>query len=270
MPPLRCPLCHAPLVLTQHAASCEAGHSFDRARTGYLNLLPVQHKHSRQPGDDAAMVRARSEFLEGGHYAPLRDALCNQLRELQPPQMLDSGCGEGWYSAAFAACAGEVIALDISKEAIRRAARRDPKITWLVASSAELPLADASVDLMTAIFSPLKVSEAARVLRPAGSVLVAVPDARHLWELRTLLYEEVRPHQPHKWQAELAPWFDLHSETRVSFRLELGDAAAVQSLLRMTPYAWHATADRRATVAALPALSVAVEFRILRFLRAAI
>ena len=270
MPPLRCPLCHAPLVLTRHAASCEAGHSFDRARTGYLNLLPVQHKHSRRPGDDAAMVCARSEFLEGGQYAPLRDALCNQLRELQPPQMLDSGCGEGWYSAAFAACAGEVTALDISKEAIRRAARRDPKITWLVASSAELPVADASIDLVTAVFSPLKVSEVARVLRPTGSLLIAVPDARHLWELRAMLYDQVRPHQPDKWLAELAPQFELRSEIRVSFRLELRDSAAVQSLLRMTPYGWQATAERRASVAALSALSVAAEFRVLRFLRAAL
>ena len=71
--PLRCPLCHVPLAVHERGARCSGGHTFDRARTGYLNLLPVQHKHSRHPGDDPAMVDARSEFLASGAYAPLRD-----------------------------------------------------------------------------------------------------------------------------------------------------------------------------------------------------
>lgn len=264
---LRCPLCRDALALEASAARCPRGHSFDRAREGYFNLLPVQAKNSLDPGDDADMVAARRAFLEADHYGPFRATLAGLLRPLQPRHLVDAGCGEGWYSVALAATAQATTAFDISKAAMKRAAKRDAGLTWLVASSHDIPLPDAGADAMTAIFSPVNAAEAARVLAPDGALLVAAPGERHLWELREALYTEVRPHQADKWEAELAPHFAFHSEARVQFTLRLTDNAAVNHLLKMTPHYWRASREKRAQVEQLPALDVQADFRILQFRR---
>ena len=266
---LRCPVCHAHLRSDGNAAACARGHTFDRAREGYLNLLPVQQKNSLNPGDDAAMVAARSEFLDAGYYEPLRVALVRVLADVRPTDLLDCGCGEGWYSTALSRTAAATTALDISKDAIKRAARRDRAITWLVASSADIPLMDASVDAIAAIFSPIHVAEAARVLKAQGSLVVAAPDEKHLLELRAALYPQVRPHQPHKWLDSLAPTFTLLRDSRVQFPIDLPDHAAVNALLKMTPYYWRAERQRRTQVEALTGLSTQADFRILHFVREA-
>jgi 23S rRNA (guanine745-N1)-methyltransferase len=265
---LRCPLCHLPLEVTEKSAHCARGHGFDRAREGYFNLLPVQHKNSLHPGDDAAMVAARRAFLEAGFYTPLRDTLCGLLAPLQPAHLLDSGCGEGWYTAALARHAGHTTALDISKDAVKRAARRERAITWLVASSADLPLPDAGVDAMTAIFSPLAPAEVWRVLAPGGSLIVVAPGENHLLELRQALYEQVRPHQPEKWLDDMAPALAFHSEIQLRFDLRLPDNGSVNALLQMTPHYWRAPRERRQRVAELQDLAVRADFRLLRFVRA--
>lgn len=266
---LRCPLCHGALETADTGAVCAQGHRFDRAREGYLNLLPVQHKNSLNPGDDAAMVTARRAFLDTGFYARFRDTLCGLLAPLQAVHLLDSGCGEGWYTTTLARHAQATAALDISKDAVKRAAKRDRTITWLVASSADIPLPDAGVDAMTAIFSPVTRAEVLRVLRPGGSLFVAAPGERHLQELRAALYREVRPHQPEKWLAELTPAMTFHSEVRVGFGMELPDNGSVRQLLQMTPHYWRAPRERRTQVGQLQRLSVQADFRILRFVRRA-
>ena len=99
---LACPLCQAPLSRLDNGVVCPDGHRFDRARQGYLNLLPVQHKNSRDPGDNQAMVEARRDFLDAGHYAPVARRLAELAAERQPGAWLDIGCGEGYYTAQIA------------------------------------------------------------------------------------------------------------------------------------------------------------------------
>ena len=265
---LRCPLCHDALALEASVARCPRGHSFDRAREGYFNLLPVQNKNSLDPGDDADMVAARRAFLEAGHYGPFRDTLLGLLAPLRPGLLVDSGCGEGWYTTALARSAQATAAFDISKSAMKRAARRDPVITWMVASSNDIPLPGAAVDALVAIFSPLNSLEAARVLKPGAALLIAAPGENHLWELRQALYEEVRAHHAEKWQEELQPHFTFHSEARVQFTVTLPDNAAVQQLLKMTPHYWRASREKRTQVEQLPSLTTQADFRILQFRRA--
>lgn len=262
---LRCPLCHEALQAGEKTAVCAHGHRFDRAREGYLNLLPVQSKNSLNPGDDAAMVAARREFLEAGFYAPFRETLKGLLTPLHPEHLLDNGCGEGWHTSVLAKTAHKTTALDISKEAIKRAAKRDRAITWLVASSANIPLANTSVDVITAIFSPVTTAEAARVLKPGGRLFIGAPGEKHLWELRGALYPEVRAHQAEKWQQELAPIFHFHSEADISFRIDLPDNAAVKNLLHMTPHYWRAPREQRTQVENLTGFSTQTDFRILMF-----
>lgn len=251
---LTCPLCSAALARVDNGVACPAGHRFDRARQGYLNLLPVQHKNSRDPGDNQAMVEARRDFLEAGHYAPVARRLAQLAAERQPASWLDIGCGEGYYTAQIAQAlpGAEGFALDISREAVKRACRRDPAVTWMVASMARVPLANASCQFIASVFSPLDWQEARRLLGPGGGLMRVGPTSDHLMELRQVLYDEVRPYADDKHLALVPEGMrHAHSET-LNFRLELVEASARANLLAMTPHGWRASAERRARVIEQP------------------
>ena len=244
-----CPLCRRPLTPGEKVWRCEKNHSFDVAREGYVNLLPVQHKKSRDPGDDAQMVTARHEFLQAGHYQPLRDAVVALLAPLQLSSLLDIGCGEGYYTGAFTAAAASVTGLDIARFAVRLAAKRHADVTWLVGSGALLPQADASVDLVSNLFTQLHVDEMRRVLKPGGYALVVTPAPDHLWSVREQLFDQVRAHDPSKFLTNFASGFELLSQQQLRFALNL-TAPDMQRLLQMTPYAWTAPPERRAALIA--------------------
>ncbi|MBD9485032.1 methyltransferase domain-containing protein [Pseudomonas sp. PDM14] len=249
---LICPICQQALQSVDNGIACPANHRFDRARQGYLNLLPVQHKNSRDPGDNAAMVEARRRFLDGGHYAPLARRLAELAAERAPQRWLDIGCGEGYYTAQLAALlqGADGYALDISREAVKRACKRAPQLTWLIASMARVPLADASCNLLASVFSPLDWAEAARLLAPGGGLLRMGPTREHLMQLRQKLYDEVRDYDDEK-HLELIPagMRLAHSET-LRFPLQLTSSEARADLLAMTPHGWRASAERRAAVIA--------------------
>lgn len=248
-PAILCPLCKALLAQNPLSWTCLNGHCFDVAREGYVNLLPVQQKKSREPGDAAAMVSARRAFLDAGHYAPLRDALLQTLAPLALTHVLDIGCGEGYYTSALTQVAPQVVGLDIAKPAVQLAAKRLKTITWLVGRSAHLPLAEASVSAVTSLFSPLPVAEMARVLVPAGYVLVATPGADHLASVRSALFDELIPHVPEKFLTTLAAHFILESRLDMRFPLALNQTS-LRQLLLMTPYVWRAKAEKRAALEA--------------------
>jgi 23S rRNA (guanine745-N1)-methyltransferase len=251
---LICPICQAPLQHAGGAAHCSARHHFDRARQGYLNLLPVQHKNSRAPGDNAAMVEARGRFLDAGHYAPLARRLAQLAASYGAQCWLDIGCGEGYYSAQVAQALPQAngYALDISRTAIRRACKRAAPLNWLVASMARIPLADASCQLLSSVFSPLDWQEARRVLQPGGGLLRMGPAHDHLLQLRHKLYDQVRAYDEQKHLQLIPSGMRLaHSET-LSYPLYLETAEARADLLAMTPHGWRASAERRAQVMAAP------------------
>jgi len=211
------------------------------AKEGYVNLMPVQHKRSRDPGDSAEMMQARRAFLDAGHYQPLRDAIVNALSErlgTSHVSILDIGCGEGYYTRAFADAIanGSTFGLDVSKVAIKAAARRYPQVTFCVASSHRLPFADASMDAIIRIYAPCKAQELARVVKPGGWVITATPGPRHLMELKGLIYDEVRLHAPHTEQLD---GFVLQQSIALGYPMQLNGSEAV-ALLQMTPFAWRA------------------------------
>ena len=260
---LICPICQAPLQTLDNGVTCPANHRFDRARQGYLNLLPVQHKNSRDPGDNAAMVEARRRFLDGGHYAPLAKRLAELAAGYNPARWLDIGCGEGYYTAQIADALPQAdgYALDISREAIKRGCKRAPQLNWLVASMARVPLSDASCQLLASVFSPLDWQEAKRLLAPGGGLLRMGPTSEHLMELRQKLYDEVRDYDDQK-HLELIPagMRLAHSET-LTFNLHLQSSEARADLLAMTPHGWRASAEKRAAVIAEPCdVTVAIRY----------
>ncbi len=266
MPKLICPLCRLPLDPQPKVWRCGNGHCFDVAREGYVNLLPVQHKHSREPGDTPESLKARRDFLHAGHYQPLRDAVLDMVLPLKAQTLLDIGCGEGYYTSAFTALAPDVTGLDIAKSAIQLAARRFRGITWLVGSGALLPVADASVDLVTHLFTHLHLEEVRRVLRPGGHVLVVTPGPDHLHSMRAALFDEVRAHAPDKFLAGFEEGFEIQDRRDLRFPLALSQQD-LRLLLQMTPYAWKARPDKRAALEARGSLLAEAAFSLLLFRR---
>ncbi len=258
-----CPICGGALIRKPGQYLCPAGHSFDIAKEGYVNLLPANRQHSKAPGDDREMAAARTRFLEGGWYAPLRDALCSLVRSFAPAALLDAGCGEGWYTAALAeavsAGGGRTAGVDLSKPAVKKAARRCPAGEFAVASVYRLPLADGSADLLTDCFSPLAAEEFFRVLRPGGKFLYVVPGPRHLWELKEVLYDA--PYENEEKREEY-PGFRYRDVVPAERVFTLPDSQAIQDLFRMTPYYWKTPRSGAQRLAKRETLTVTAQFRI--------
>ena len=240
-----CPLCGSSLTRTQHNYRCPNNHSFDKSAAGYVHLLPANKKHSANPGDDKEMVAARAAFLEKGYYAPLRDKLCaiakRELNSIPSPALLDSGCGEGYYTAGICHALQEqgkspkVAGVDISKFAVRRASKKLPEQEFAVASVYRLPVGDETVDFLTNVFSPLAAEEFARVLKPGGIFCYVVPSALHLWEMKEILYEVPYENSVKRDDYTGFEWIGVES---VRETITLDCSADIMALFGMTPYAW--------------------------------
>lgn len=263
----RCPICSQALDRQDSRYLCPQGHSFDRAAAGYVHLLPANKMHSKDPGDDKGMTTARNRFLSGNYYAPLRDALAQLALTYAPAgaQVLDAGCGEGYYSAALyqALVQGgktpRMAGVDLSKHALRRAAKREKEVEFAVASVYDLPVADRQADLLVNCFSPLALEEFLRVLRPGGLYFYVVPGPRHLWELKEILYDVPYPNQE-----KLTPYAGLrYLEVReVDGTIHLPDQQTISDLFQMTPYFWKTPKEGTARLAQRRELDTTISFRI--------
>ncbi|WP_250459982.1 putative RNA methyltransferase [Microbulbifer litoralis] len=259
----QCPLCQLPLQLSDSHWHCANRHSFDCAREGYVNLLPVNRKRSREPGDTAEMLRARRRFLEAGHYRPLVDAIAALMPYAAGRQLLDIGCGEGYYARRLQAAGWPAAALagvDISKAGVRMAAKSQPGAQFVVAGSYDLPLARDSVDHLLRVFAPAADAEMHRVVNPGGSLLDVAPGPEHLWSLKTALYGEPRRHAPPKAVEGFAP----EVEMRCCFPLRIEGPEAIADFLAMTPFAWKGHSDERRELEEREILRLEADFVIRR------
>ena len=235
---LLCPICGGILTKEDHSWRCENRHSFDIARQGYVNLLPVQQKRSLQPGDTKEQVISRRAFLDGGFYAPIRDALCQLAIDHNcGGPVLDIGCGEGYYSAHLAQTLNtELVGLDISKEAVRYAAGRYKNALWLCASAARLPIGDQSAGLITSLFALTMPEEFLRVLRPDGAFIQVLAAEDHLLGLKSVIYPQLNHKE--KDSVPSLPGFRLIESRPVRFTFTV-EGAQVQNLLSMTPHVYR-------------------------------
>lgn len=321
--PFVCPLCQSSMQLSSKNWRCsgdnidqnakQTQHSFDVAKQGYVNLLPVQQKKSTNPGDSQASIEARRRFLTAGNYQPLQAFIAEKVAQLfnpnvthdnsdafiegsiegnndhpskneqlknysevnapQPlsesqtsaPIWADIGCGEGYYTLAMAQQQKikSLIAIDISKPAVVTLAKtvkanqqlwyQQPNSTLnpdkaviypIVASAANLPLADQSLDGISSIFSPILPDAFADKLKQGGWLLIAKPGVGHLQSLREALFDEVREHDSDKFLTQLEPYFKLTATHHIEQSLTL-NTEALADLLTMTPYSYRAQPAKR-------------------------
>ncbi|MEH6393864.1 23S rRNA (guanine(745)-N(1))-methyltransferase [Pseudoalteromonas sp.] len=230
----QCPLCQQPLTLHINVLKCSNNHSFDMAKEGYVNLLPVQQKNSKQPGDNLDMVQARRAFLTTGHYQFLQTAIAQRVATHSPHCVIDLGCGEGFYTQAIAnACDAKVYGVDISKSAIKYAAKRYDNCNFSVASISQAPFNDGVADVLVSIFAPLFDAELARLAKSAGTLIVASPGPWHLKELKQYIYRDVNAHTA----ISVPSGFELIEQTLLEQQISLA-FNDVKNLITMTPFAW--------------------------------
>ncbi|WP_337878652.1 23S rRNA (guanine(745)-N(1))-methyltransferase [Rheinheimera sp.] len=252
----RCPVCAQVLTPNPAGLGCVNRHQFDRAREGYVNLLPVQHKNSKVPGDSADMMQSRRLFLNAGHYQPLSDALNALLASAQPATLLDLGCGEGYYSNRLQQALPDttVYGLDIAKTAVRYAAKAYPAVKYCVASAWHLPFADQSFDAVLKLCAPCEPLELARVSNKGATLLAVSAAPQHLVELKQQVYPQVRLHSEDIVQI---PGFCHRHRQQLSYQLQALPAAELLALLDMTPLSWKFKPGQKHGFAATkPAISL--------------
>ena len=236
---LLCPVCAGPLQRQEACWKCENNHSFDVARQGYVNLLTVDRKHAKHPGDTKEQVAARKAFLDAGYYKPIADAVCRLLTPIAPSAVLDAGCGEGYYLTCLqnALPDAEFAGIDISKDAVRFAAVRNKNALWLTGTAAALPFPNESFDAVLSMFALTVEGEFFRVLRPGGYYLQVIAGAEHLMGLKSVIYPEIL--RKEKILHPELDGFKLQSTQTLEFDFRVEGNAQVQNLLSMTPHFWR-------------------------------
>ncbi len=279
-----CPICQSPLIVSNKTWQCrgitsdnQRQHCFDVARQGYVNLLPVQQKKSKHPGDSHQSIMARQRFLQTGFYQSLQQRICELIQNhlTVKGRWLDIGCGEGYYTQAMANIdtIEQLIAIDISKSAVSELAKvsKQQQMLWsqhleqqtsleqqtnsekptgasvypLVASASKLPLNNQSVQGISSIFSPIFSKEIAHVLAKQGILLLAKPDIGHLASMRAGLFDEVREHNSDKFLQDLeTEGLQLIYKDKLFYEFMLNQTQ-LADLLTMTPYSYRAKAEKR-------------------------
>ena len=241
----RCPSCEGQLNEHETGMRCSLNHSFDRAKEGYVNLLPAQHKRSRNPGDSAEMILGRRKVHEALLYQPLAQRLVDTLAARGGVNtLLDMGCGEGFYGGVVTQRLPHVsvYGIDVSKPAVKFAAKRYGHHHYAVASSRRLPIISSTIDCVLSVFSPCSDAEVARVLRPRGVYLEVGPGAKHLWEIKSALYDAPLEH---KAMRRAMSGGTLLDSGEVGYEKTL-DNTQLQALLAATPFGFRGLRERRA------------------------
>ena len=258
-----CPKCALPLAVAEDGcAKCSRGHTFDRSKEGYYNLLL---SNAPRHGDNREMVLSRRAFLDTGAYFPLAKRVAELAREYfqKSEDVLDVGCGEGYYTdileraTTAAKLELKIFGFDISKDAVRLAAKRNPSLSLAVASAYKMPFADESFGGVLNLFSPLALSEIVRVLKSKGHFIMAIPAEEHLFGLKAAIYPT-----PYKNEVKdpALPGLTLLKSEKISYELSLVGKEQISALFMMTPYAYRTRREDCERVLSLEKLTTEVEF----------
>jgi 23S rRNA (guanine745-N1)-methyltransferase len=265
-------VCGAPLTARATDAACPLGHAFDRARSGYLNLLLSNKKQSAEPGDSPDMMRSRRAFLRGGFYDRMAEAANAAVIEMlalagrTDSQVADLGCGEGFFTACLhstliaaktpeCTCYG----VDISRTGIKMATAYDRGVTWVVASLHRSPFLPRSLDVALSMFAPIDASDVRRIVRDAGALVTVTPGPDHLDALRAIIYTSVKPHPPTPALMAGDTLFEQTASTRIRYPIVVDTTAQIVNLLAMTPYYWNINRATKGRIEALSRLELTVD-----------
>lgn len=259
-----CPVCGRVMKREERRYVCPQGHSFDIARKGYVNLLTTSGHNPATAGDDTVMVRARTEFLDSGHYGRLAERVGEIILAHRLSSVIDSGCGEGYYTCVYARHCPETsfYGIDISKAAVNHCMTRvhtgnTGNCSFAVASSFGLPFEDHSADGIVSTFAPVDDREYSRVLKNGGVLIVVSPSPRHLYELKEAVYDRPYENRPNSYGLSD---FDEESSEILEYETELDSQKLIFDLFSMTPYFYKTSARDTEKLRGLERLRVTCGF----------
>lgn len=267
---LACPLDNQPLLLTNNAYCCVSGHCFDISKYGYVNLLPVQLKKSKYPGDNKEMVLARHKFLSSGMYSPVAGTLCelinDEIKNKQKFSIIDAGCGEGYYTSIIKDYikqripkkTASLFGFDISKDAIQTASKLHKEILWAVATNNKIPVLNNSADILTSLFSFPVLSEFYRILKQNGLLVIASSGTNHLIELRQKIYTTVKKKEV---SPISSPFFHLEKNVLLQKTLPI-TPENLDLLLKMTPHFYRMDKDTYTQLQEKPIEQITVDIHL--------
>ena len=221
----RCPVCGTAFSRADNSLRCVNGHTFDPSRKGYVHFLPNVNP-SRY---GAELFEARRRILEGGFY----DRVIEALRQAMPKDasvVIDAGCGDGTFTKALQR--GTTVGLDLSKDAIRFAARGGGPILWTVGDLTQLPVCDGCADVVLNLFSPAHYAEFRRVLKRNGLLIKLVPQSGYLGEIRALA--GLAPYSNEAVVSHLMENFRLLDRIRIRETFPISESQA-RDFIAMTP-----------------------------------
>ena len=270
-----CPVCGQKLKKGENSYKCREGHSFDIARKGYVNLLTTKGRNPVKSGDNKDMIRSRSAFLDTGLYEPLARKIGQLISEItddiKEPVVIDSGCGEGYYTCEYAKSlpSAAVIGIDISKHGIDHAASRARanalgNVSFAVASSFSLPVRGECADVVVSCFAPVSNDEYARVLKKGGHLLIASPTENHLLGLKNVLYDKPYLNEPNVYALNK---FSLAETHKLEYKGELTSSEQIMALFTMTPYYFKTPAEAVERLRSLGRLETEIGFEIRDYIK---
>ena len=296
----KCPSCSETLIKEGKTYRCNNRHTYDEAKEGYVNLLLAQHKKSKKPGDDEQMIKSRQAFLNQGYYASLSSKIVKIISSMEQgfnQNILDIGCGEGYYMDEIKKDSNRVLAklgtgalapkiceakaitsdefykkskseklslcgIDISKTAVKLAGKRKMNALISVSSAYDLPFFDNSFDTILSVFSPVSASEIERLLKSEKSQIIMVgPAEEHLKGLTSHIYDEVLPHKGNYSVLDDKKGFMLKEQIEIKEEITI-KKEDILDLLKMTPYYWQTTIEKKEKILALDELKTIIHFYI--------
>ena len=244
-----CPICKEKLIKEGRTYKCSKNHSFDLSKSGHVNLLLDNQKHSKMPGDDKDMVLSRKHFLEKNYYKGISDKLNEIILKNIPENsdkkinILDIGCGEGYYTGNLKNfldknnIQSEIIGIDISKEAVISASKSHKGINWIVASATNIPVCDESLDFIICMFAKIIPEEKMRTLKKGGKLIIVSTGENHLLQMKEVVYENVRKdfYSP----IEDLKIFKYLETINCTYKTFIRENESIKNLFNMTPYRWR-------------------------------
>jgi 23S rRNA (guanine745-N1)-methyltransferase len=181
--------------------------------------------------------------------------------------ILDAGCGEGYYfDFIFNALKNErasnklsFIGLDISRDAIVQATKRNKQISWVVGTNRQPPVEGESVDIILCLFGFLNMDGFYKVLKPGGKIIVVDPGPEHLKELREIIYPEVKKSDQAKHRQSENKGLSFVNSEVLKFKVNIANNKQINNLLIMTPHFYRASKEGREAACNLQQLDLTVD-----------